>query len=106
MATLNCIDIAAHIISDEGIGVPSSANEMFYLLEENGYINRELAEKIVRSVGFRNLMVHEYGKIELKVVLDGMSLRAKYTVWPKLKNSLRKIHLFTESARMTIRQKH
>ena len=32
MAVQNCIDIAAHIISDEGYGVPGSNNEMFYLL--------------------------------------------------------------------------
>lgn len=38
MAIQNCIDIAAHIISEEGFGVPGSTNEMFYLLEENGYV--------------------------------------------------------------------
>lgn len=68
MAIQNCVDIAAHIISDEGFGVPGSTNEMFYLLEENGYIKHELAEKMVKAVGFRNLMVHEYGKINLKHV--------------------------------------
>jgi uncharacterized protein YutE (UPF0331/DUF86 family) len=40
----NCIDIAAHIISDEGLGVPGSASEMFYLLEENGYLNNNITE--------------------------------------------------------------
>ena len=33
LAIQNCIDIAAHIVSDEGLGVPGSTNEMFYLLE-------------------------------------------------------------------------
>jgi uncharacterized protein YutE (UPF0331/DUF86 family) len=70
MAIQNCIDMAAHIISDEGFGVPGSANEMFYLLEENGYINQVLAEKMVKAVGFRNLVVHEYGKIDLKQVFQ------------------------------------
>jgi uncharacterized protein YutE (UPF0331/DUF86 family) len=32
MAVQNCIDIAAHIVSEEGYGVPGSANEMFYML--------------------------------------------------------------------------
>lgn len=68
MAIQNCIDISAHIISEEGLGVPGSTNEMFYLLEENGYANRELTEKMVKAVGFRNLIVHEYGKVELKQV--------------------------------------
>ncbi len=38
---------------------------MFYLLEENGYITRKLSEKMVRAVGFRNLMVYDYARIEL-----------------------------------------
>jgi len=61
-------NIAAHIISEEGFGVPGSTNEMFYMLEENGYINTVLTEKMVKAIGFRNLIVHEYGRIELEKV--------------------------------------
>ena len=68
MAVQNCIDIAAHIISDEGYGVPGSNNEMFYLLEENGYIETPVVEKMIAAVGFRNLVVHEYGKLDLEEV--------------------------------------
>ena len=70
MAVQNCIDIAAHIISDEGYGVPGSNNEMFYLLEENGYIETPVVEKMIAAVGFRNLVVHEYGKLDLKEVYN------------------------------------
>lgn len=70
MAIQNCIDIAAHIISDEGFGVPGSTNDMFYLLEDNGFLSRDLTEKMVKAVGFRNLMVHEYGKIDMDQVFD------------------------------------
>jgi len=70
MAVQNCIDIAAHIISDEGLGVPGSTNEMFYLLEENGYLNNEITEKMVKAVGLRNLVVHEYGKIDLDRIFE------------------------------------
>lgn len=70
MGIQNCIDIAAHIISDEGLGVPGSTNEMFYLLEDNGFLSRDLAEKMAKAVGFRNLMVHEYGKIEMDQVFE------------------------------------
>ncbi len=70
MAIQNCIDIAAHIISEEGVGVPGSTNEMFYLLEDNGYIYVDITEKMVKAVGFRNLIVHEYGKVELKQVFE------------------------------------
>jgi uncharacterized protein YutE (UPF0331/DUF86 family) len=68
MAIQNCIDIAAHIISEEGFGVPGSTNEMFYLWEENGYLQSALTEKMVRAVGFSNLIGHAYGRIDLQQV--------------------------------------
>lgn len=68
MAIQNCIDIAAHIVSDEGLGIPGSTNEIFYLLEESGYLSTELTEAMVKAAGFRNLLVHEYARLELKYV--------------------------------------
>ena len=68
MAIQNCIDMAAHIVSEEGLGVAGSTNELFYLLEYQGIIDIGLTEKMIRAVGFRNLVVHEYGKVDLEVV--------------------------------------
>jgi uncharacterized protein YutE (UPF0331/DUF86 family) len=68
MAVQNCIDIAAHVISDDELGVAGSTNEMFYILQENGYLTPALTEKMVAAVGFRNLVIHEYGKIDLSKV--------------------------------------
>ncbi len=48
------------IISEDGFGVAGSTNEMFYFLEENGYLDTDLTEKMVKAVGFRNLIVHEF----------------------------------------------
>ena len=68
MAVQNCIDIAAHIISENGLGVPGSRTEMFYLLEKHGYLNHDLTGRMMKAVGFQNLIAHEYGKIELEKV--------------------------------------
>jgi uncharacterized protein YutE (UPF0331/DUF86 family) len=68
MAIQHCIDMASHVISDEGLGMPGSTNEMFYMLQDNGYIPQDLTEKMVAAVGFRNLLVHEYGKVDLEEV--------------------------------------
>ena len=70
MAIQNCIEIASHIISEEGFGVAGSTNEMFYLLEENGCLDRDITEKMVKAVGFRNLIVHEYARLELEQVFE------------------------------------
>jgi len=68
MAIQNCLDIAAHIVSDQGLGVPGSSNEMFYMLEENHIIPRDIAEKMIKATGFRNLIAHEYARLELETV--------------------------------------
>jgi len=70
MAIQNCIDIAAHIISDRGLGVPGSNNEMFYMLEENRIIDREMSAKMVQAIGFRNLVAHEYARLDLEKVFQ------------------------------------
>lgn len=84
LAIQNCIDIAAHIVGEEGMGVPGSVNEMFYFLEESGYLSHQLTEQMVKAIGFRNLLVHEYGKIDLKqvheIALDHANDLRKYLV--------------------------
>lgn len=65
LAVENCIDIAAHIISENGWGVPGSASEMFYTLEGRGMLDSQLTERMVKAVGLRNLIVHEYGRIDI-----------------------------------------
>ena len=64
LAIENCSDIASHIISEECLGVAGSANEMFYILEENSYIDHDLTERMIKAVGLRNLIVHEYARID------------------------------------------
>ncbi len=68
MAIQNCIDIAAHIVSDEDLGVAGSTNELFYFLQDNDYLSLNMTEKMVAAVGFRNLVVHEYEIVDLKRV--------------------------------------
>jgi uncharacterized protein YutE (UPF0331/DUF86 family) len=90
MAIQDCIDIAAHLISEEGMGMPGSANEMLYLLEENGYIDSEIAEKMAKAVGFRNLIVHEYAKMDLEQVLQ-IGKKDTRDIYDYLQSILRKL---------------
>lgn len=71
-AIQNCIDIAAHIVSDEGWGVPATQSEMFDTLVEKSVISRELAIRLIAMVGFRNRVIHEYERLNLEIV---------YRVW-------------------------
>lgn len=63
-----CIDIAKHIIGDEGFRLPDDARDSFVVLSENGVIQNKTAEIIKNMVGFRNLVIHLYEKIDLEIV--------------------------------------
>jgi len=66
-AIQSCVDIAAHIVSDESLGSAGSMNEFFYLLQDNKIISVELTEQLVKAVGFRNVCVHGYLDLDFMV---------------------------------------
>ncbi|MFZ4858326.1 MAG: type VII toxin-antitoxin system HepT family RNase toxin [Desulfuromonadaceae bacterium] len=67
-AIQGCVDMAAHIVSDEGYGMAGCMNDFFYLLRGRNIISVYLQEKLISAVGFRNLVVHEYAKLNLNQV--------------------------------------
>lgn len=72
-AVQGVIDIAAHIVADEGLGVPVELRENFEFLSREGIINKELSARLKKMVGFRNIAVHEYETINndiLKSILQ------------------------------------
>lgn len=70
----SCIDIGTHIISDSGWEAPGSQADIFEILAQKKVITKLLTGKMIKMIGFRNRIVHEYEKIDLKIV---------YEVWRK-----------------------
>jgi len=64
----SCIDIGAHIISDSGWEAPATQSDIFRILSDKKIISRPLAGRLVRMAGFRNRIVHEYEKTDMKIV--------------------------------------
>ena len=62
------LDVAAHIVADEHLGEARTNRELFDLLESHGWIPGELATELRLMVGFRNILVHGYGDIDLDIV--------------------------------------
>ena len=62
------IDLAMHIVSEKKLGVPQTSRDAFEVLEKNGIITKELASKMKPMVGFRNIAVHDYQKVNIKIV--------------------------------------
>jgi uncharacterized protein YutE (UPF0331/DUF86 family) len=63
-----CIDIAHHILSDEGFEEPGSYSEAFRILADHGILPRDEVAVYERMARFRNLLVHYYEKVDDAVV--------------------------------------
>jgi len=64
------VDIAAIIISEKGYETSNTMAGCFKVLQTEGVLPTELSEKLQKSIGFRNISVHEYQSIDWKIVYD------------------------------------
>lgn len=64
-----CIDVAQHICAAEGWGPPRDNADAFSLLGDHKVVDRELAVRMRRAAGFRNVLVHEYVQVDDRIVL-------------------------------------
>jgi uncharacterized protein YutE (UPF0331/DUF86 family) len=62
------IDLASHVVAAEGYGLPATAADAFGLLAERGILGGDLAERLRRMVGFRNVAIHEYQELDPEIV--------------------------------------
>ena len=63
-----CVDIASHIISRSNETMPATMGGTFVLLHEMGIIDESIAQNLRKSVGFRNVAVHNYDEVEWAIV--------------------------------------
>ncbi len=64
------IDTSHLIIIDLGLKRPEDNYEAISILFEKGAINERLAQRLTKMVGLRNILVHEYGKIDRKKIYE------------------------------------
>lgn len=64
------IGLAMHQVRRHRLGIPQTSAEAFVLLAEANLIDVELAGRMRRMVGFRNIAVHEYRALDLAIVRD------------------------------------
>ena len=67
-AVQSCVDIAAHLVSHSDCPVPDTMAGTFEALERQGKLSRELADRMRRAVGFRNISVHAYQVLDWEIV--------------------------------------
>ena len=64
-----CVDVAGHIVSDEGFRIPKSYADTFTVLHENGILDDRLYLSLKKMAQFRNIVVHQYDKIDSAIVV-------------------------------------
>lgn len=62
------LDLAAHVVAREGLGVSEELAASFELLKRAGILDDDLAYCMRRVTGFRNVAVHEYRKPDPSIV--------------------------------------
>lgn len=65
------IDLAAHLISGKGWGLPDSLKAHFQILADHGIVSPALAAHLRAMTGFRNIAVHDYERLD-RAVLKGI----------------------------------
>ncbi len=63
-----CVGIATHLISAADIPPPDTMGRAFDVVAEIGCIDKELAGRLKRAVGFRNIVIHSYETIDWHIV--------------------------------------
>ena len=61
--------MASHIVSDESLGEPEIIRALFDLLARAEWLDPDLAARLSRMAGFRNVLVHGYD-VDLRIVED------------------------------------
>jgi uncharacterized protein YutE (UPF0331/DUF86 family) len=64
------IDIACILISNQNLLIPERMADVFLLLNRLEIIDSDLAFKLAKSVGLRNLAVHEYSNLDLDLLYE------------------------------------
>ncbi|MDD5265871.1 MAG: DUF86 domain-containing protein [Methylococcales bacterium] len=62
------VDIGAHLIAGMDVPPPDTMGQTFDLLMQEGILNKELASRLKKAVGFRNIAVHNYESINWEIV--------------------------------------
>ena len=67
-----CVDLASLMIRYKKINIPEDDEKAFYVFSNNNIISINLAAKLREAKGMRNIIAHEYGKIDDELVFNSL----------------------------------
>jgi uncharacterized protein YutE (UPF0331/DUF86 family) len=69
LAIETCMDVADHVVADRRLRVPETGARSFEILAEAQLLPRELGDALARMVGFRNILVQDYTRLDPAIVV-------------------------------------
>jgi uncharacterized protein YutE (UPF0331/DUF86 family) len=85
VALQEAIDVAFHVCTDEGWGVPASYGESFELLANRGVLDLPIARAMTSAAALRNRIAHAYASVDVE------------RFWHQLPTGLEALERFSES---------
>ena len=64
----SCIDIANRVVRVRRLGTPKESRDSFVLLAEAGIIDTPMLRILLSMVGFRNILVHQYTRLDPSIL--------------------------------------
>jgi len=68
-----CVDLAFLVIKLKNFKIPRDDGETFVILFDNKVLSSDLAKKMRELKGMRNILAHEYGEVDDKIVYYAIS---------------------------------
>ena len=62
------IDLAMHLVRIRRLGAPQQSRDAFELLVRANLLEQSVGESLKRMVGFRNIAVHDYTRLDLAIL--------------------------------------
>lgn len=69
------IDVCSLMVAGLRLGLPAEEDDLFEKLEQAGVISSSMKHRLQEMKGFRNLLVHEYGRVDDRIVYEVMQTR-------------------------------
>lgn len=70
LAIQSAIDVAVHLLAEESARTPEDYGAAFRLLTDLDVVDEQLAERLARAAGLRNVLVHAYLDVDPQQVWD------------------------------------
>jgi uncharacterized protein YutE (UPF0331/DUF86 family) len=77
------IDLSCHISSKYNLGISKTYAECIENLQRHHYIDEKLSNNLISAIGLRNLLIHEYVKIDIEQLYSFLKLTDDFSFFIK-----------------------